>query len=268
MASASGVGAGARLLEREQELGALATFLAEAAAGLARLVVVEGPAGIGKTQLLAEARRRAADAGLRVLSARGGELEREYAFGVVRQLFEPALVDPAARERLLAGAAAGAATVFESVEVAPGSEADGSFAVLHGLYWLTVNLSAERPLVLAIDDLHWCDRPSLRFLAYLVRRLEGLPVLAVTSLRTAEPGVDGTPRRAFGGPADGAAPPEAAQCRGGCRARARAPRQRRRRALRRVVPRGHRRQPAAPERAAEGARDRGRTAGGEPRRDR
>src|SRR4051812_45854917 len=190
MASASGVGAGARLLEREQELGALATFLAEAAAGLARLVVVEGPAGIGKTQLLAEARRRAADAGLRVLSARGGELEREYAFGVVRQLFEPALVDTAARERLLAGAAATAATVFESVEAAPGSEAEGSFAVLHGLYWLTVNLSAERPLVLAVDDLHWCDRPSLRFLAYLVRRLEGLPVLAVGSLRPAEPGVD------------------------------------------------------------------------------
>jgi DNA-binding CsgD family transcriptional regulator len=191
MSGASGVGAAApALLEREHELGTLAAVVDATAAGAARLVVVEGPAGIGKTQLVAEGRRRAADAGLRVLSARGGELEREYAFGVVRQLFEPALVAPDAREQLLAGAAAPAATLFEVVDAEALGEADSSFAVLHGLYWLTINLSAERPLLLAIDDLHWCDRASLRFLAFLVRRLEGLPVLALASLRTAEPGVD------------------------------------------------------------------------------
>src|SRR5262245_24157934 len=191
MSGASGVGAAAStLLEREQEVAALAALVEEASAGLARLVVVEGPAGIGKTQLLAEARRRAPAAGLRVLSARGGELEREYAFGVVRQLFEPALAGPDAHERLLAGAAAPAGMLFEPVAPDEGAEADSSFAVLHGLYWLTVNLSAEQPLLLAIDDLHWCDRPSLRFLAFLVRRLEGLPVLAAASLRTNEPGVD------------------------------------------------------------------------------
>src|SRR5262245_38226820 len=191
MSGASGVGAAVTsLLEREQEVAALAALVDEAAAGQARLVVVEGPAGIGKTQLLAEARRRAPEAGLRVLSARGGELEREYAFGVVRQLFEPALASPETRERLLAGAAAPAGTLFEPVSLAGPSDADSSFAVLHGLYWLTVNLSAEKPLLLAIDDLHWCDRPSLRFLAFLVRRLEGLPVLVASSLRTNDPGVD------------------------------------------------------------------------------
>ena len=62
--------------------------------------------------------------------------------------------------------------------------------MLHGLYWLTVNASSERPLVLAVDDLHWCDHPSLRFLAYLARRLEGLPVLVACGLRPSEPGVD------------------------------------------------------------------------------
>ena len=154
-------------------------------------MIVEGPAGIGKTQLLTEARRRAPEAGLRVLSARGGELEREYAFGVVRQLFEPALASPDARERLLAGAAAPAGTLFEPVAVEASPEADSSFAVLHGLYWLTVNLSAEQPLLLAIDDLHWCDRASLRFLAFLVRRLEGLPVLA--SRASARPSPASTP---------------------------------------------------------------------------
>ena len=44
--------------------------------------------------------------------------------------------------------------------------------------------------MLAVDDLHWCDRPSLRFLAYLARRLEGLPVLVPATVRTDEPGTD------------------------------------------------------------------------------
>ena len=69
-------------------------------------------------------------------------------------------------------------------------EGDASFAALHGLYWLTLNLAADRPLLLAIDDLHWCDRPSLRFLAYLARRLDGALLLVATTLRSAEPGTD------------------------------------------------------------------------------
>ena len=106
-----GVG-GARLLEREGELEALDRAIAAAAAGHAGLVLIEGPAGIGKSRLLAEARRRAAASELLVLSARGGELERDFPFGVVRQLFEPHLVDDAVRARVLTGAAASGAAVF------------------------------------------------------------------------------------------------------------------------------------------------------------
>ena len=180
-----------RLLERERELDQLDRAVANTLAGEPGLVLVEGPAGIGKSRLVADARRRAATSGLVVLSARGSELEREYPFGVVRQLFEPRLADPMERERCLSGAAAAAAGIFDfSREGDDEAAGESALAALHALYWLTVNLSAEAPLLLAVDDLHWCDRTSLRFLGYLTRRLEGLPVLLVASVRPAEPGVD------------------------------------------------------------------------------
>ncbi|HUB98863.1 MAG TPA: AAA family ATPase [Solirubrobacterales bacterium] len=176
---------GEPLLEREHEVGAFAGLLEGEGSGL---VVVEGPAGIGKSRLIAELRERAAAEGRRVLSAFGSELEREFPFGVVRQLYEPLLVDAEERERLLADSAGAARPVFETLPAA--GEGDVSFAALHGLYWLTVNLADPQPLLIVVDDLHWCDRPSLRFLVYLARRLEGLPALVVVGLRTAEPGTD------------------------------------------------------------------------------
>ena len=180
--------AGPELLDRDRELQAVDGLVADAADGEARLVLIEGAAGIGKTRLLSEARRRAEAAGMRALTARGSELEREFAFGVVRQLFEPVLGRNGERELLLAGAAESAEAVFSAPVGEDGG--DTSFAALHGLYWLAVNLTAEAPLALVVDDLHWCDRASLRFLAYFSRRLEGLPVLAAASLRPAEPGAD------------------------------------------------------------------------------
>ncbi|HTE63130.1 MAG TPA: AAA family ATPase [Solirubrobacteraceae bacterium] len=191
------------LLERDAELAALDDLVAGAAGGRGRLTLIEGPAGIGKSGLLAGLRERAGggpprpavrDDGaaprggpLRVLAARASELEREFAFGVVRQLFEADVA--VRRDAALAGAAAPAAAVFEAEPAADGG-LGASFAALHGLYWLTLNLAAERPLLLAVDDLHWCDRPSLRFLAYLARRLDGAPVLVATTLRSNEPPTD------------------------------------------------------------------------------
>ena len=178
------------LLERDREFGVFETLLAARGREAGSLLLVEGPAGIGKTGLLLALRERASTAGFRVLAASGSDFERDFPFGVVRQLFEPLVAADGASGRLLAGAAAPARTVFEEI-VEPGRDGlDVSFAVLHGLYWLTLNVAAEEPLLLCVDDLHWCDRPSLRFLAYLVRRFEGLGGLLVAGLRSAEPGTD------------------------------------------------------------------------------
>jgi DNA-binding CsgD family transcriptional regulator len=172
------------LVEREDDLGALAELLDGLVDGRSRAALIEGPAGIGKSRLLGALRDGAAARGVRSLTARGSELEREFPFGVVRQLFEPVLAE-VGREVAFEGAAAPARAVFAG-------EADegATFAVLHGLYWLTLNVGAERPLVLAVDDLHWCDRPSLRFLAYLTPRLDGAPLLLGATLRSTEPGTD------------------------------------------------------------------------------
>jgi DNA-binding SARP family transcriptional activator/DNA-binding CsgD family transcriptional regulator len=174
------------LVERDREVALLDTLLQEATDGEGRAVLIEGPPGIGKSRLMSEFRRRAGGEGALVLNARAGELEREFPFGVVRQLFETVVTDPST----LAGAATAARVVFASPDDGAPTGGDASFAALHGLYWLTLNLAAERPLLLEIDDLHWCDRPSLRFLAYLVRRLEGQPVLVTASVRTGDPPTD------------------------------------------------------------------------------
>src|SRR5262245_43447589 len=174
------------LLEREPELAALRPVLDAAHEG-GRLVVVEGPPGIGKTRLLATARTLAAEAGLETLWGSGGEFERDYPYGVALQLFEPLLGRLSADERedVLGGAAGLAAPLFDPTHVADAGP-DGTFATGHGLYWLLVNLSARRPVLLAVDDLQWVDPPTLRFLAYLQRRLDGLPVVLACGLRPGE----------------------------------------------------------------------------------
>jgi ATP/maltotriose-dependent transcriptional regulator MalT len=172
------------LLERWEELTRIEAALAEARDGRGRLVVVEGPAGIGKTTLLAEARTAAAGAGMQVLSARATELERDFSFGIVRQLLEPVPVEAQAG----AGAAAG---LLGLPSVAPvDSHVDPSFVILHGLYWLCANLAAARPLCIVVDDAHWADAASLRFLAFLITRLEELDIALVVATRPCEEGVD------------------------------------------------------------------------------
>jgi DNA-binding CsgD family transcriptional regulator/tetratricopeptide (TPR) repeat protein len=179
------------LLERDAELAAVTTLI-DLATDRGSVLVIEGPPGLGKTSLITETKARARGAGMQMFSARGAELEQSFSYGVVRQLFEPFLRRLRANERaeLLAGAATLASPIFDPAQLAADPAADTSLATLHGLYWLTANVATQRPLLLAIDDLHWCDPASLRWIAYVAARVEDLPVALVVGLRSAEPGTD------------------------------------------------------------------------------
>jgi predicted ATPase len=181
------------LLERERELQALGEAVARTREGAGSALLIEAPAGVGKSRLVATARALGREAGLRVLEARGAVLEREFAFGVARQLFEQQVsaATEAGRDALFAGAAGLSRRLLGQEGPEVPQDGDAAFGALHGLYWLTANLADQGPLVLAVDDAHWADPSSLQFLGYLLRRLEGLPVLLVAAGRAPDP--DGEP---------------------------------------------------------------------------
>ena len=177
--------AGSELLERGEELARIQQAITALDGGDGGVLVIQGVAGIGKSALLQVLCQHATDQGVQTLSARASELEREFGFGVVRQLLEARIVRAEASERaeLLTGAAGLAGAVLGL-----GGAVGDSFAALHGLYWLVANLALRGPVVLAVDDLQWADDPSLRWLIYLCRRLEGLPVLIAATTRAPRSG--------------------------------------------------------------------------------
>jgi DNA-binding CsgD family transcriptional regulator len=147
-------------------------------------LLVEGVAGIGKSSLLARACGQASERGMTVLTATAAEFESGYAWGIVRQLFGRAL-GPGGCLQAHGDAADLAALALGQ---APRGSEEDYYAILHGLYWLTATLAQQAPLLLAVDDLHWADRPSMRYLTHLARRLTDLPVLLLATVR--EPRAD------------------------------------------------------------------------------
>jgi DNA-binding CsgD family transcriptional regulator len=180
----SGSGHRTPLLERGRELDALRAGMAAAVAGDGSLVLVEGVAGIGKSTLLDAAAVEAERLGATALGVRGDELVMESSFAGVRELFWGQLRSMGTG--WLEGASALAAPVFEA-ETSDGADRDRASSVLHGLYWLTADLADRRPLALIVDDAQWLDVASARYLVYLARRIESLPVLLVAAVRTGEP---------------------------------------------------------------------------------
>src|SRR5215469_5953101 len=178
-----------RLLEREVELRALARQVAAVRAGAGRVITVDGPAGIGKTTLLAAAADSAQAGGVTVWRARGGPLEKDAAWGAARQLFEP-LRAGEIWDELAVGAARLATRALDPATAEPASAGDAMYAAARGLVWLAANLAARGPAVLVVDDAHWADAPSLRWLAQLARDLDGIALGVLCAVRSGEPPTD------------------------------------------------------------------------------
>jgi DNA-binding CsgD family transcriptional regulator len=180
------------LLERDEELAALDWVIGAAGAGSGRSVAISGEAGLGKTRLLQAASERARAAGYELITARGIELERELGWGLAVEALEQALAErpPAKRDRLLSGRAMLARSLLEGSDDALGTAPRQQLAaVAAALTTLTLRLGAERPLALIVDDAHWSDPESLRWLGQLVSRLEGdVPVALLVAFRPDEPG--------------------------------------------------------------------------------
>ncbi|WP_328877971.1 ATP-binding protein [Streptomyces sp. NBC_00299] len=182
--------ASASLWERDEELaafeGALDTLCAEKSSS-GSLLVLRGEAGLGKTALLAETRRIAEARGCTVWSARGSETLSSVPFNVVRQLMQPALLSlmpEEAREYLgdwydIAGPALGITDPGER-QADPQGVCDGLVAAVRRL------ARRDWPLVLLIDDAHWADQETLRWLAAFAERLGEQNVLVVVARRPGE----------------------------------------------------------------------------------
>lgn len=177
------------LAGRGADFTAFDQTLARAAGGRGQVLVLSGSRGSGKSCRLAAWRARAGDAGHTVLTAQGTHQETEAPFGVIRQLFESYLASmkPLARRQLFAGRASPAASLLEPdgssrpLEPTPGDatspgRTEPDFELLHGLFWLTANLAALNPLVLAVDDAHLTDPESLSYLQYLINRIDDIPI--------------------------------------------------------------------------------------------
>ncbi|MFE9776097.1 ATP-binding protein [Streptomyces sp. NPDC005931] len=182
--------ASASLWERDAEVAAIEQAVDTLCADRSSpgsLLVLRGEAGLGKTTLLAEARRIAEQRGCTVWSARGGETLRSVPFNVVRQLLQPALVPmlpEEAREYLgdwydIAGPALGIAE--------PGERQADPQGVCEGLIAAVRRLARrDWPLVLLLDDAHWADQETLHWLAAFAERLQDVSVLLVVARRPGE----------------------------------------------------------------------------------
>jgi DNA-binding CsgD family transcriptional regulator len=171
-------------LERESALEAIAELVAGAITGCGGALVLEGPAGVGKSTLLAHAEQTAGAGGVAVVRARGHELERALGWGVARSLLEASVSDavPAGPAGVVFGATDGA---------------QDAFSILHALYRITVRLAEAGPLLLTVDDAHWADDPSLRYLLYLLRRAADQPIGLLIGTR---PGASGMLEQLTGDP--------------------------------------------------------------------
>ena len=154
--------------------------MARAAGGRGGLVAIEGPAGIGKSRLLAHVRDKATSAGWRVLDTRCTPMSTTIGYCLLRDWFG-----------MLAHRAGPGVHPFDGPGQALAELSDGSSRgigdLVYGVRWVLEDLTTDQPVLLMVDDLQWADDGSLQALDLLVNALQHLPCLIVYAVRTGEP---------------------------------------------------------------------------------
>jgi hypothetical protein len=166
-----------RLIGRDDELARIEEAFDQIANG-GRTFVVIGDPGVGKSALLTAAAHQATSRGMVVLSAFGSEAEHHLPFGALFQLVHPVLDRasglPPGHQAALFGA------LGLSAEGAPPERLFIALAVLE----LLADLSAQSPVLILVDDLHWLDPSTRDVIDFVVRRLEAEPAVVLLAART------------------------------------------------------------------------------------
>jgi DNA-binding SARP family transcriptional activator len=182
---------GPPLVGRDHEMGRLRERLADAWEGRGSVAAVLGEAGIGKSRVLAELAAEAGRRGGAVLLGRAYETEQILPFapwvGALRDA--GVLEDSRLLESLGAGGQGELARLFP--ELADPSRAvvadlGEQLRLFETLAQLIRRMARARPVAVLLEDCHWADEMTLRFLAFLGRRLQSDPILVVVSARDEE----------------------------------------------------------------------------------
>ena len=174
-----------RLIGRDRELAALGSFLGDAVAGGATLLLTGEP-GVGKSALLVAAADMATTDGVRVVRGGGVEYETDVSFAGLHQLVDPLSDDLRRMPR--------SSRVVLEVALGIGSgPAPDRLAVMSASLALFRQAASSAPLLIVVDDLHWLDRASGAVIAFVGRRLRGSRIGLLGAIR---PGVGGFFERA------------------------------------------------------------------------
>jgi len=177
------------------ELAELELAVREASAGRPTLVLLGGDSGVGKTRLVGELESRIAAAGeTAALVLRGdglaqadGELPYAPLLGALRPL---ARAHHPALEALTSGSRAQLATILPGLEDRrrrdERPDPSGQLRLFEAVLELIDLLSESAPVVLILEDMHWADRSTRTFVAFLARSLRQERVMLLLSYRTDE----------------------------------------------------------------------------------
>jgi DNA-binding CsgD family transcriptional regulator len=174
------------LVGRARELAELDGALAQLATGEPFLLQIVGEPGIGKSRLLAELCRRGEDRGYLVLDGRAAEFERDIPFGLIVDALndyvgslEPAVLRAMDKDLVTELAALFPALPSQYRGEASGGEGAERYRLHYALRSLLERLTSRRPMLLALDDVHWADAASVEMLTHLLRRFRGALLTAV-----------------------------------------------------------------------------------------